>query len=84
MLTLMQTLYQEEGIQTILHYQPTYHFTGLRRMGYDPNQCPNATRFFYKREMNLPMHPRLTDQEISDMVNGIKNTVAKMKQRHCR
>ena len=80
----MQCLYQEEGIQTILHYQPTFHFTGLRRMGYDPNQCPIATEFFYKREMNLPMHPRLTDDDINAMVTGIKNTVAKMKQRHCK
>ena len=80
----MQTLYQEEGIQTILHYQPTFHFTGLRRMGYDPNQCPLATEFFYKREMNLPMHPRLTDDDINAMVTGIKNTVAKMKKRHCK
>ena len=80
----MQTLYQEEGVQTILHYQPTFHFTGLRRMGYDPNQCPIATEFFYKREMNLPMHPRLTDQNIKDMVDGIRNTAAKLRKRHCK
>ena len=80
----MQVLYPEEGVQTILHYQPTFHFTGLRRMGYDPNQCPIATEFFYKRETNLPMHPRLTDQNIADMVTGIKNTVAKLKKRHCK
>ncbi|MBO7373430.1 MAG: DegT/DnrJ/EryC1/StrS family aminotransferase, partial [Oscillospiraceae bacterium] len=80
----MQTLYQEEGVQTILHYQPTFHFTGLRRMGYDPNQCPIATEFFYKREMNLPMHPRLTEQNIKDMVEGIKNTAAKLRKRHCK
>ena len=53
-------------------------------MGYDPNQCPLATEFFYKREMNLPMHPRLTDDDINAMVTGIKNTVAKMKKRHCK
>jgi dTDP-4-amino-4,6-dideoxygalactose transaminase len=33
--------------------------------------------------MNLPMHPRLTDQDIQDMVTGIKNTVAKLRKRHC-
>ncbi len=80
----MQTLYEEEGIQAILHYQPTFHFTGLRRMGYDPNQCPIATEFFYKREMNLPMHPRLTDQNIHDIVEGVKNAAAKMRKRHCK
>jgi len=80
----MRALYEEEGIQTILHYQPTFHFTGLRQMGYDPNQCPKASEFFYKREMNLPMHPRLTDAQIDMMATGIKNTVAKMRKRHCK
>lgn len=80
----MQVLYEEEGIQTILHYQPTFHFTGLKRMGYDPNQCPIATEFFYKRETNLPMHPRLTEQNIHDMVEGIKNAAAKIRKRHCK
>lgn len=80
----MQILYQEEGIQPILHYQPTFHFSGLKTLGYDPDQCPISTEFFYKREMNLPMHPRLTDQNIQDMVTGVKNTVAKMHQRHCK
>jgi len=80
----MQVLYQEEGVQGILHYQPTYHFTGLKRMGYDPDQCPRANEFFYNREFNIPMHPRLTEQEIHDTIEGIKNTSAKCRQRHCK
>ena len=78
----MQVLYQEEGVQGILHYQPTYHFTGLKRMGYDPDQCPRANEFFYNREFNIPMHPRLTEQEIHDTIEGIKNTSAKCRKRH--
>lgn len=75
----MRILYKEEGIQTILHYQPTYHFTGLQKMGYDPDQCPNANVFFYKRETNLPMHPRLTDEDVANMIQGIKNAVEKVR-----
>lgn len=78
----MRVLYQEEGVQGILHYQPTFHFTGLKQMGYDPDQCPKATEFFYKRELNLPMHPRLTEQNIQDMIDGIKNAAAKVRKRH--
>ena len=80
----MRILYEEEGIQTILHYQPAYHFTALKKLGYDQNQCPNANEFFYKREANLPMHPRLTEQNIEDMVNGIRNAAAKCHKRHCK
>ena len=80
----LQCLYEEEGVQGILHYQPTFHFTGLQRMGYDPNQCPKASQFFYKRELNLPMHPRLTDEDIETMCQGIKNAAAKIRKRHCK
>ena len=76
----MKVLYEEEGIQTILHYQPTYHFTGLKKMGYDPDQCPNANAFFYKRETNLPMHPRLTDADVENMINGIRNAAEKVRR----
>lgn len=70
--TFMRALYRDFGVQGILHYQPSYHFTGLRKMGYRMDQCPNAEAFFYRRELNLPMHPRLTDQEIDDAIAGVR------------
>ena len=78
----MRVLYEEEGVQGILHYQPTFHFTGLKNLGYDPDQCPKASDFFYKRELNIPMHPRLTEQNIVDTIEGIKNAAAKVRKRH--
>ncbi|HEY3297129.1 MAG TPA: DegT/DnrJ/EryC1/StrS family aminotransferase, partial [Armatimonadota bacterium] len=68
----MRVLYKEEGVQGILHYQPTYHFTGLKKMGYAQDICPLAEKFFYNRELNIAMHPRLTDQEIKDACEGIR------------
>ena len=76
----LRVLYKEEGVQGILHYQPTYHFTGLKKMGYGDNLCPLAEKFFYGREMNLPMHPRLTDQEIEDTITGIRNAAEKVRR----
>jgi dTDP-4-amino-4,6-dideoxygalactose transaminase len=69
----MRALYEREGVQGILHYQPTYHFSGLRKMGYAQNLCPNAEAFFYKRELNLPMHPRLTNDDVDTMIQAIRN-----------
>jgi dTDP-4-amino-4,6-dideoxygalactose transaminase len=40
-----------------------------------------AEEFFYKSEMNLPMHPRLKQQELDDMVAGIRNTAKKLSNR---
>jgi perosamine synthetase len=77
----MRVLYREEGVQGILHYQPTYHFTALKKLGIKGN-CPAAEEFFYKREMNLPMHPRLTKQQLDDTIAGIRNTAAKLSRKN--
>ena len=61
----MRVLYQEEGIQGILHYQPTYHFTGLKKMyNYPDKLCPVAEKFFYRRHTNLPMNPKVNKEMI--------------------
>ena len=77
----LRVLYKEEGIQGILHYQPTYHFTGLKKLGYAQDLCPNAERFFYKREFNLPMHPRLTDDDVEAMIRGIRSAAEKLRNK---
>lgn len=76
----LRVLYKEEGVQGILHYQPTYHLEGFRKLGLDNerNACPNAEAFFYKREFNLPMHPRLTDSDVETMCQAIRNTAKKV------
>lgn len=74
----LRVLYREEGIQGILHYQPTYHFTGLKKMGYAQDICPNAEAFFYKREFNTPHHPRLSYNDLDMIIAGIKNAAKKV------
>ena len=76
----LRVLYKDEGIQGILHYQPTYHFKGLKKLGYAQDLCPNAERFFYKREFNLPMHPRLTDDDVEAMIQGIRRAADKVRR----
>ncbi len=75
----LRTLYREHGVQGIQHYQPTYHFTGLKKLGIKGN-CPKAEEFFYKRETNLPMHPRLTGKELDWMIEGIRKTAKKLRR----
>lgn len=77
----MRVLYQEEGIQGILHYQPNYHFSGLKKMYHYPDKlCPVAERFFYGEEINLPMNPKLTFEDCDMIIEGIKNTAAKVRK----
>ena len=75
----MRVLYQEEGIQGIQHYQPTYHLSGVKeKYNYPDELCPNAEKFFYARETNLPMNPQLTKNDLDMMIEGIKNAAEKV------
>jgi perosamine synthetase len=77
----MRVLYQEEGIQGILHYQPTYHFSGLKKKyNYPDKLCHNAEQFFYARQLNLPMNPRLTADDVDMMIQGIRNAAEKVRK----
>ena len=77
----MRVLYQEEGIQGIQHYQPTYHLTGVKRKyNYPDKLCPVAEKFFYGRHTNLPMNPKLTTNDVDMMIEGIKNAAEKVRK----
>ena len=77
----LRILYREEGVQAILHYLPTYLFTVYRNRGYEAGLCPIAERTF-QRLFNIPMHPRLTGEDLEAMVQGVKNAVRKVQERH--
>jgi len=78
----MRILYREEGIQGIQHYQPNYHFTGLKKMyNYPDRLCPVAENFFYNEETNLPMNPRLTRNDLDMIIEGVKNAAAKIRKK---
>lgn len=76
----MRILYKEEGIQGILHYQPTYHFTSLKKIGYAQDLCPIAEEFFYRRQLNTPHHPRLTKDNLNAIIAGVKNAAKKVRR----
>jgi len=42
--------------------------------------CPNAEKFFYGRHLNLPMNPRLTNDDVDMMIEGIKNAAKKVRK----
>jgi len=76
----LRVLYREEGIQGILHYQPTYHFTGFKRLGYGQNLCPVAEQFFYRRELNTPQHPRLSKDDLDAIIQGVRDAARKVSR----
>jgi dTDP-4-amino-4,6-dideoxygalactose transaminase len=52
----------ENGIQTSIHYPPTHHFSYYRQ--YFPGIHLPKTEEFCARELTLPLHPGMTEQEV--------------------
>lgn len=76
--------YKQQCTQGILHYQPTYDLTGVKRYledrGYGGQFCPIADEFFYRRQFNLPMNPRLTREQLDIMIEGLSLAASRCRQ----
>ena len=63
-----------ENVQCQIHYIPTYWFPYYKKLGYQRGLCPEAERL-YKGIMSLPLYPKMTDQDIDDVVHAVKKIV---------
>lgn len=57
----------ECGIATNVHYKPLPMMTAYKKMGFDIQDYPNAYAHF-ANEITLPLHTRLTDEEIAYII----------------
>lgn len=57
----------ERGIATNVHYKPLPMMTAYKAMGFDIKNFPNAYAH-YVNEITLPLHTRLTDEEIDYII----------------
>lgn len=58
------------GIGVNLHYIPVYRHPFYERMGYSPNDFPEAERY-YAEAISLPMYPGLTSEQQSEVVQRL-------------
>lgn len=58
----------EQGVACNVHYKPLPMMTAYREQGYCINKYPNAYEN-YKNEITLPLHTKLTDEEVEYIVN---------------
>lgn len=63
-----------ENVQCQIHYVPVYWFPYYRRLGYEKGLCPNAEEV-YKGIMSIPLYPKMTDQDIDDVIHSVKKVV---------
>ena len=64
----------ELGIPTNVHYKPLPMHTAYKKLGFDMNDYPNAFNF-YKNEVTLPLHTRLTDEQIEYVITSVKKVL---------
>lgn len=70
----------EEGIATNVHYKPLPMMTAYKNMGFDIQHFPNAYAHF-ANEITLPLHTRLTDEEVDYIIANYINIVKTIKQK---
>ena len=61
----------EKGIACNVHYKPLPMLTAYKDLGFDIKDYPNAYRYF-ENEITLPLHTKLTDNEISFITEELK------------
>lgn len=68
-----------ENVQCQVHYVPVYWFPYYQKLGFKKGLCPNAERI-YSRIMSIPLYPRLTDEDVEDVIKAIKKIVNHYKK----
>lgn len=64
----------ERGIATNVHYKPLPMMTAYKQLGFDIANFPNAYAHFVN-EVTLPLHTRLTDEEIDYIIEQYTEVV---------
>ncbi len=63
-----------ENVQCQIHYVPVYWFPYYQHLGYEKGLCPKAEEV-YKGIMSIPLYPKMTDQDVEDVIHAVKKVV---------
>ncbi|PWW08341.1 UDP-4-amino-4,6-dideoxy-N-acetyl-beta-L-altrosamine transaminase [Paenibacillus cellulosilyticus] len=62
-----------------VHYIPIYKQPYYRSLGYANVDCPNAEEY-YNTALTLPLYPSMTDQDVEDVIDSVKEVAFTMKE----
>ena len=68
-----------ENVQCQIHYVPVYWFPYYQHQGYEMGLCPNAEEV-YKGIMSIPLYPKMTDQDVDDVIHAVKKVIANYRK----
>ncbi|MBQ2903061.1 MAG: DegT/DnrJ/EryC1/StrS family aminotransferase [Clostridia bacterium] len=66
----------EKGVACNVHYKPLPMMTAYKNLGYDICDFPNAFDYF-RNEITLPLHTKLTDDDVDYIIGTFKEVVKK-------
>lgn len=66
----------EAGVACNVHYKPLPMMTAYKNLGFDIEDYPNAYKRF-ENEITLPLHTKLTDEEVEYVIENFKEVVKK-------
>ena len=66
----------ERGIACNVHYKPLPMMTAYKALGFDIEDYPNAYDM-YRNEVTLPLHTRLTDEDIDYVLTNFTEILSK-------
>lgn len=66
----------ERGIACNVHYKPLPMMTAYKALGFDITNFPNAYNQYFN-EVTLPLHTRLTDEDVEYVISNFTEIIAK-------
>lgn len=70
-----------ENINCQVHYIPVhYHPYYKTKFGYKKGDYPKAEAF-YERIISIPLFPKMSDQDVNDVIRGVKKVISYYKKR---
>lgn len=70
---------QNQNIGVNVHYLPVYLLPYYQQLGYKKGICPNAEGL-YEEMITLPLYPAMTEQDLHDVIEAVKRTIAYYKK----
>ena len=65
----------EKGVNTNVHYKPLPMMSAYKALGWDIKDFPNSYDY-YSNLITLPLHTKLTDDDIDYLNSSFKNVVS--------
>jgi len=62
-----------------VHYIPVYFHPYYQSLGYEKGICPKAEKL-YERIITIPLYPKMTDQQVDEVIKRIKSTINKYQK----